>query len=58
MEQLFAIAVFWLGLAAISAFIAYHLKISIALIEICAGAIAVALATHFGQFNMLAANSL
>jgi glutathione-regulated potassium-efflux system ancillary protein KefC len=57
MEQLFTIAALWLGLAVISAVIAYHLKISIALVEICVGVIAAAIATHFGKFDVLAANS-
>jgi glutathione-regulated potassium-efflux system ancillary protein KefC len=57
MEQLFTIASLWLGLAVISAIIACHLKISIALVEICVGVIASAIATHFGKFDMLAANS-
>ena len=37
MEHLFVIASVWLGLAVISAIIAYHLRISIALVEICVG---------------------
>jgi glutathione-regulated potassium-efflux system ancillary protein KefC len=37
LETLFMIAAIWLGLAIISAIIAYHLKISIALVEICVG---------------------
>ncbi|MFA5104929.1 MAG: hypothetical protein WC527_07125 [Candidatus Margulisiibacteriota bacterium] len=35
MEHLFTVAFLWLGLAVISAIIAYHLRISIALVEIC-----------------------
>ncbi len=34
MEHLFTIASLWLGLAVLSAIIAYHLHISIALVEI------------------------
>ena len=33
MEQIFVIASVWLGLAVVSAIIAYHLRISIALVE-------------------------
>jgi glutathione-regulated potassium-efflux system ancillary protein KefC len=44
MEHLFVIASVWLGLAVISAIIAYHLRISIALVEICVGVAAGALA--------------
>jgi Kef-type K+ transport system membrane component KefB len=40
MEHMYITASLWLGLAVISAIIAYHLKISIALIEICVGIIA------------------
>ena len=34
MEQLFTIASLWLALAVVSALIAYHIRISIALVEI------------------------
>ena len=44
MEQIFTIAALWLGLAVISAVIAYHLRISIALIEICVGVLTAAVA--------------
>jgi len=37
MEQLFTIASLWLALAVVSALIAYHIRISLALIEICVG---------------------
>ncbi len=47
MEGIFAIAALWLGLAVLSTIIAYHLRISIALIEICAGVVAAAVADHF-----------
>jgi glutathione-regulated potassium-efflux system ancillary protein KefC len=56
MEQLFIIASLWLGLAILSAIIAYHLKISIALIEICVGVIAAAVAGFFGNIEALGAN--
>ncbi len=56
MEQLFIIASLWLGLAILSAIIAYHLKISIALIEICVGVIAAAVAGFFGNVEELGAN--
>ena len=42
MEQIFTIASIWLGLAVISAIIAYHLRLSIALVEICVGVITAA----------------
>lgn len=37
MEHIFTIAALWLGLAVISAVVAYHLRVSIALVEICVG---------------------
>jgi hypothetical protein len=37
MEQIYAIAGLWLGLAIVSAIIGYHLRLSIALVEICVG---------------------
>jgi len=40
MEHIYITASLRLGIAVISAIIAYHLKISIALIEICVGIIA------------------
>ena len=50
MEQIFATAALWLGLALLSTVIAYHLRISIALVEICVGVAAAAVANHvFGQ---------
>ncbi len=57
MEQIYALAALWLGLAVISAVVAYHLRISIALVEICIGVIAAAVATHLGKFDMLGADS-
>jgi Kef-type K+ transport system membrane component KefB len=53
MEQLFTIMSIWLGLAILSAVIAYHLKISIALIEICVGVAAAAVVGHFGMTDAL-----
>ncbi len=57
MEHIYTIAALWLGFAVISAVLAYHLRISIALVEICVGVFAAAIATHFGKLDMLAANS-
>jgi glutathione-regulated potassium-efflux system ancillary protein KefC len=56
MEHLFLIASFWLGLAVLSAIIAYHLRISIALVEICAGLLAGASAFYSGKFDLLGSN--
>ena len=53
MEGMFTIAAVWLGLAVLSTVIAYHLKISIALIEICIGVAAAAVANHFFGQNAL-----
>lgn len=53
MEQIYTIATLWLGLAIVSAVIAYHLRISIALVEICVG---VAAAAAFGKEEMPGAN--
>lgn len=53
MESAFTIAALWLGLAVLATIIAYHLRISIALIEICMGIAAAALAdTFFGQDSL------
>jgi glutathione-regulated potassium-efflux system ancillary protein KefC len=56
MEQVYAIATVWLGLAVISAIVAYHLRISIALVEICVGIIAAAIANHFWGTDSLGGN--
>ncbi len=53
MEQIFTIAALWLGLAVISAIIAYHLRVSIALVEICVGVIVAAVAGYFGKTDSL-----
>lgn len=51
MEQIYIIAALWLGLAVFSAIIAYHLKISIALVEICVGVIAANIISCFWGIN-------
>jgi glutathione-regulated potassium-efflux system ancillary protein KefC len=56
-EQIFTIAACWLGLAVISSVLAYHLRISIALVEICVGVVVAAVATHMGKFDLLGADS-
>jgi Kef-type K+ transport system membrane component KefB len=53
MENMFFIAALWLALAVLSTVIAYHLKISIALVEICVGVAAGAFAARFfGQGSL------
>lgn len=47
MEEIYLIAAIWLGLAVISTIISNHLKISMALIEICVGIAAVIFAQKF-----------
>jgi len=56
MEHIFTIASVWLALAVVSAIIAYHLRISIALIEICVGVVVAAIAASFGKTEMLGAD--
>lgn len=56
MEQIFAIASFWFGLAVVSAVIAYHLRISTALVEICVGVVTAALAASLGKTEDLGSN--
>ncbi|HCU34348.1 MAG TPA: potassium transporter Kef [Armatimonadetes bacterium] len=53
MEHIFTIAALWLGLAVVSAVIAYHLRISIALVEICVGVAAAAVAGYLGMSDAL-----
>lgn len=47
MESIFFIAGIWLFISVAAAIIAYHLDISIALVEICLGVAAAAIADHF-----------
>ncbi len=57
MEHIFTIAALWLGLAVISAVIAYHLKVSIALVEICVGVAVAAIAGYWDKLEALGSNS-
>jgi len=47
LTDIFSHAAFWLALAVLSCILAYHLRISMALIEICVGIAAGALAEHY-----------
>ena len=57
MEQIYTIASLWLALAVLSAIIAYHLRISIALVEICVGVAAAAVAAALGQGDSIGRQS-
>ncbi|OPY59289.1 MAG: Glutathione-regulated potassium-efflux system protein KefC [Pelotomaculum sp. PtaU1.Bin035] len=56
MEHIYLVAFFWLGLAVFSTIIAYHLRISIALVEICVGVITAAAAASLGKTEALGSN--
>jgi Kef-type K+ transport system membrane component KefB len=56
-EQIFVIASVWLGLAVVSAIIAYHLRISIALVEICVGVAAGTIAAFYGKAAVLGSDT-
>lgn len=56
MENIFSLAAVWLGLAVLSTVIAYHLKMSIALIEICVGVAVAYIVNHFFGTNALGGN--
>lgn len=56
MEHHFTIASLWLGLAVLSGVIAYHLRVSIALVEICVGVVTAAVAAFIGMTDALGAN--
>lgn len=56
MEHIFIIAALWLGLAVISAVVAYHLKVSIALVEICVGVAVAAVASSLGKIDAMGSN--
>jgi Kef-type K+ transport system membrane component KefB len=55
-EHTYALAALWLALAVLSAVVAYHLRVSIALVEICVGVIAAAVADYFGKTDGLGSN--
>lgn len=57
MEQMFSIAAIWLGLAIVSAAVAHHLRLSVALVEICVGIVVAAIADSFGKLDALGASS-
>lgn len=56
MQEYFAVASLWLGLAVGSAILAYYLRVSIALIEICVGVVVAAVAVQLGKVEALGAN--
>lgn len=56
MEHIFTIAALWLGLAVLSAVVAYHLRVSIALVEICLGVVAAAVVAFLGKADSLGSN--
>ena len=53
MEQIYIIAAIWLGLAVVSAIIAYYLRISVSLVEICVGIAAAVVAGLLGRGGQL-----
>jgi Kef-type K+ transport system membrane component KefB len=53
MDHIYVIAALWLWLAVASAVIAYHLRVAIALVEICVGVIVAAVAGYFGKAGAL-----
>jgi len=57
MTDAFALAALWLGLAVLATIIANHLRISMALVEICIGTAAGALAVHFFGAGSLGENA-
>ena len=57
MEHVFTLATLWLGLAVLSAVVAYHLRVSIALVEICVGVVTAAVVGYFGKPDALGSNS-
>jgi glutathione-regulated potassium-efflux system ancillary protein KefC len=56
-EQLYTVAAVWLGLAVLAAVLASHLRISMALVEICVGAAAAVVADWVVHPDALGANS-
>src|SRR2546430_7787012 len=56
MQEAFQIAAIWLGLAVLSTIIASHLRISMALVEICVGMAAAFLAQQFADLDSFGAS--
>jgi glutathione-regulated potassium-efflux system ancillary protein KefC len=56
MEQAYALAAVWLALAVVSTMLASHMRISMALVEICVGMVAAVVANHFFYPDALGAN--
>ena len=57
MESIFTTATLWLALAVVSALLASSLRLSVALVEICVGVIAAAVAASVGHQNLFQADS-
>lgn len=57
MEQIFTVAFLWLALAVLSTLIAYHLRVSVALIEICVGVGFASVLSLFGLQDLLLPNA-
>ena len=57
MTEIFSHATFWLALAVIATALAYHLRVSMALMEICVGVIAGAIIGHYLGANFLHTDS-
>jgi len=55
--ELFSYAAFWLALAVLATVLAYHLRVSMALMEICVGVIAGAIVKHYLGANFLHTDS-
>lgn len=56
MEQVYVVATIWLAMAVLSAIVAYHLRVAIALVEICVGVIMAAVAGYLGMSEALGSN--
>ena len=56
MQEMFTVSAIWLALAVVSAIIASHIRISMALVEICVGVIAAAAAERLWGAGALAAD--
>ncbi len=57
MEQIFTVAFLWLALAVLSTLIAYHLRVSVALIETCVGVSLAAVLSLLGLQDLLLPNA-
>jgi len=57
MTELFTVASYWVAIAVLASILAYHLRISMALMEICLGIISGAIVEHYWGLDIIGVNA-